>query len=98
MPNLNPNSTNYVHSYEPNTNDLVHAMEYDGGGKPVLRVNGFGPSQTSAFGEPLAVQLTPVVQLDAIYGIEDPLKFQTYSALGGSVTTNGDSEFDVVAG
>ena len=98
MPNLNPNSTNYVHSFEPNTNDLSLAMDYDGGGKPVLRTQGFGPSQTSAFGEPLAVQITPVVQLDAIYGIDDPLKFQTYSALGGSVTTNGDSEFDIVAG
>jgi hypothetical protein len=38
MPNLNPNSTNYVHTYEPNTNDLVHAMDYNSSGQPVLRV------------------------------------------------------------
>ena len=37
MPNINPNSTNYIHSYEPNTNDLVHAMDYNPLGQPVLR-------------------------------------------------------------
>ena len=39
MPNLNPNSTNYVHSHEPNTNDLVQAMTYDPYGAPVLRID-----------------------------------------------------------
>lgn len=39
MPNINPNSTNYVHSSEPNTNDLHMAMGYDPQGKPVLRVD-----------------------------------------------------------
>ena len=39
MPNLHPNSTNYVHSYEPNTNDLVHAMEYNRKGEPRLRAS-----------------------------------------------------------
>ena len=29
MGNLNPNSTNYFHSYEPNTNDLTMAMDYN---------------------------------------------------------------------
>ena len=38
MPNINPNSTNYVHSSEPNTNDLHMAMEYDPEGRPILRV------------------------------------------------------------
>jgi hypothetical protein len=38
MPNLHPNSTNYVHSFEPNTNDLVHAMDYTEDGKPAIRV------------------------------------------------------------
>jgi hypothetical protein len=37
MPNLNPNSTNYTHSFEPNTNDLVHVIEYNAGGQPSLR-------------------------------------------------------------
>ena len=38
MPNLNTNSTNYVHTHEPNTNDLVQAMDYNASGQPVLRV------------------------------------------------------------
>ena len=39
MPNLNPNSTNYVHTHEPNTNDLVQAMDYNPYGAPVLRID-----------------------------------------------------------
>ena len=39
MANYNPNSTNYVHSYEPNTENLVKAMDYNASGQPVLRVN-----------------------------------------------------------
>ena len=38
MPNLHPNSTNYVHSSEPNTNDLTMAMDYTDEGKPAIRV------------------------------------------------------------
>ena len=38
MPNLNPNSTNYVHSSEPNTNSLEMAMDYNASGQPVLRI------------------------------------------------------------
>lgn len=39
MPNLNPNSTNYRHSYEPNTHDLTMAMDYSPYGRPVLRID-----------------------------------------------------------
>jgi hypothetical protein len=42
MPNLNTNSTNYVHTYEPNTNDLTMAMDYSASGEPLLRVNNVG--------------------------------------------------------
>ena len=38
MANLNPNSTSYFHSYEPNTNDLTMAMDYTEDGKPAIRV------------------------------------------------------------
>jgi hypothetical protein len=38
MPNLHPNSTDYVHSFEPNTNDLTMAMDYLPDGSPALRV------------------------------------------------------------
>ena len=37
MPNLHNNSTTYVHSYEPNTNDLTMAMDYDAYGQPIVR-------------------------------------------------------------
>ena len=37
MPNLNPNSTNYFHSFEPNTGDLTMSMTYDAEGRPTLR-------------------------------------------------------------
>ena len=47
-----------------------------------------GASGISAFGEPLAVPVTPIVQLDAIYGL-DPDKFQTYTAFGGGVDVDG---------
>lgn len=41
MPNLHPNSTNYEHSYEPNTNDLTMAMDYNPGGDPAIRTIDF---------------------------------------------------------
>ena len=47
MPNINPNSTNYVHSHEPNTNDLVQAMTYDPYGYPVIRIDDTTKQHTS---------------------------------------------------
>lgn len=47
MPNLNPNSTNYTHSFEPNNNDLAHAMTYDPYGAPVLRIDDTTKQHTS---------------------------------------------------
>ena len=40
MGNLNPNSTNYVHSSQPNTNSLEMAMDYNSVGQPVIRTVG----------------------------------------------------------
>lgn len=42
MGNLNANSTNYFHSYEPNTGDLTMAMDYSASGEPLIRVNNVG--------------------------------------------------------
>ena len=55
-----------------------------------------GGSGSSAFGEALMVEPTCVVQIDAIYGLglENSDQFQTYSALGGDVTTE-DNMFKV---
>ena len=47
MPNINPNSTNYFHSYEPNTNDLTMAMDYDPYGRPILRIDDTTKQHTS---------------------------------------------------
>jgi hypothetical protein len=102
MPNLNPNSTNYVHSAEPNTNDLHMAMDYDLQGKPLLRVAASlsGPSiagQVSAFGEPLAISPTAVIQLDAIYGTTTDV-IQTYNNGTGSSAGSDTQVFRVQSG
>ena len=55
-----------------------------------------GATATSAFGETLTVPVTPVVQHDAIYGI-DPTKFETYT-FGGGTAQSVDSQFEVTAG
>lgn len=47
MPNLNPNSTNYTHTFEPNTNDLTQAMTYDPYGYPVIRIDDTTKQHTS---------------------------------------------------
>jgi hypothetical protein len=51
MPNINPNSTDYIHSFEPDINDLVEAMDYNQSGEPILRtLLGFSDSTNlSAF-------------------------------------------------
>ena len=41
MPILNPNSTNYVHPWEPNLSDLHTAMTYNPGGQPTIRTQDF---------------------------------------------------------
>lgn len=45
-------------------------------------------SANSAFGEPISVPITPVIQLDALYGL-DPNKIETYNALGGGIDNDG---------
>ena len=47
MPNLNPNRTNYTHTYEPNTNDVSLAMDYDPYGNPILRIDDTTKQHTS---------------------------------------------------
>lgn len=46
MANYNPNSTDYEHSFEPNTTQLTMAMDYNAVGQPVIRVAG-----SEAFGD-----------------------------------------------
>ena len=47
-----------------------------------------GATSKSAFGETIAVPLTPVLQLDGLYGL-DSRQFETFTATGGGATTTG---------
>ena len=94
---LNPyqpiNSTDYEHPSDPALNDLHQVLEYDLAGKPQIRVAAklSGPSiagQVSAFGEPLAISPTAVIQLDAIYGTTTDVIQQYNSGTGSSAGSN----------
>ncbi len=102
MGNRNPNSTSYEHPDEPNLLSLHRAMEYDLAGKPMVRVAAklSGPSiagQVSAFGEPLAISPTAVIQLDAIYGTTTDV-IQTYTNGTGASAGAVDGLFRVHSG
>src|SRR6056300_1728137 len=45
-----------------------------------------GATSKSAFGEAIAIPITPVLQLDGLYGL-DPRQFETFTATGGAATT-----------
>lgn len=84
MPNINPNSTNYVHSFEPNTNDLVHAMDYNPLGQPVLRTQ-FNPTATDAFGRFRVAEPHTLFDSTLRYS-DDTREWDTAVVTGGSVT------------
>ena len=96
------NTTNYEHPQETNLLDLHRAMEYDLGGKPTIRVAAklSGPEiagQVTAFGEPLAISPTAVIQLDAIYGVTTDV-VQLYTNGTGSVANAVAGMFQVSSG
>ena len=96
------NTTNYDHPQETNLLNLHKAMEYDLGGKPMIRVAAklSGPGiagQVSAFGEPLAISPTAVIQLDAIYGTTTDV-IQTYTNGTGSSAGSVTGMFTVHSG
>lgn len=96
------NTTDYVHPEEENLFNLHKAMEYDLGGKPQIRVAAklSGPSiagQVSAFGEPLAISPTSVIQLDGIYGATSDV-IQPYNSGTGSIAGSVDQMFQVSSG
>ena len=99
---IRQNTTDYEHPTDPNLLNLHKAMEYDLAGKPMVRVAAklSGPSiagQVSAFGEPLAISPTAVVQLDAIYGTTTDV-IQTYNSGTGSTATSSSGMFTVSTG
>lgn len=96
------NTTDYEHPQETNLLDLYRAMEYDLAGKPQIRVAAklSAPSiagQVSAFGEPLAISPTAVIQLDAIYGTTTDV-IQTYTNGTGSSAGSVNQIFTVTTG
>ena len=96
------NTTNYEHPQETNLLDLHRAMEYDLAGKPQIRVAAklSGPTiagQVSAFGEPLAISPTAVIQLDGIYGTTTDV-IQTYTNGTGSVAGSVNGMFQASTG
>ena len=96
------NTTNYEHPQETNLLDLHRAMEYDLAGKPQIRVAAklSAPSiagQVTAFGEPLAISPTAVIQLDAIYGTTTDV-IQTYNSGTGSSAGSVNQMFKVTTG
>ena len=96
------NSTTYEHPQESNLLNVHKAMDYDLQGKPLLRVAASlsGPSiaaQVSAFGEPLAISPTAVIQLDAIYGTTTDV-IQTYNNGTGSSAGSDNQIFRVQTG
>lgn len=63
-------------------------MEYDGSGEPAIRTIGnHEAASRSAFGEPISVPLTPIIQLDALYGF-DSRDFETLTSGTGNVDQN----------
>ena len=87
------NSTSYNHPDESNLYDLHKAMQYNALGQPVLRTVGtqavsYNSAQTTAFGEPIAVPITPVIQLDALYNF-DPREFEQFTFSTGEVESTG---------
>lgn len=85
-PGIQPiNTTNYFHYRDPNCNRVENVIDYNGEGQPALRIMlDHEAAGRSAFGEPISVQLTPIIQLDALYEY-DPREFQTFTANGGAV-------------
>jgi hypothetical protein len=75
MANQNPNSTNYVHTYEPNTGDLTMAMDYNSVGQPVIRTVG-GDIYNSinlpaGFGQVHKFGAVPAMSIDTVGTIWD---------------------------
>jgi hypothetical protein len=96
------NTTNYDHPQETNLLDLNRAMEYDLAGKPQIRVAAklSGPTiagQVSAYGEPLAISPTAVIQLDGIYGSTTDV-IQTYTNGTGATAGSTGHIFQVASG
>ena len=91
MPNLNPNSTNYIHSYEPNTNDLTMVMQYDTEGRPTLRTIDSQAGYTSKNRMKVSSYTTDFFNTFQ-YGKETDV-WDESTVSGGSATWNSDTNW-----
>lgn len=79
----NPNSTNYVHSDEPNLLNLHKTMEYNALGQPVLRTT-LKVGQTDAFGRIRMSSPFTLGDYKHLYGLDPNFVDKIFN--GGSVT------------
>jgi len=107
MANYNPNSTNYVHSAEPNTENLVKAMDYNSLGQPVIRViagssGGTGNTvvnantSSDAFGRMRVSE--PTTLFDSQNRYIDGDQFATKQVNGSATYLPNESSFDLAIG
>lgn len=82
MPILNPNSTNYVHPWEPNLADLHLVMDYDQLGQPVLRTTS-KVGQVDAFGRMRISTPFTLGDYKHLYGLDNNFLDKIFN--GGSV-------------
>lgn len=69
----------------------------DFGANANINIANQNPAYLSAFEEPLAVTITPVIQQNAVYGL-DPANWDTTKINGGDVTVNSNSVWEVSSG
>jgi len=92
MANLNENSTSYFHTYEPNTNDLTMAMDYNALGQPIIRtIDSAGgiAAGLDAFGRTKVA--LPYTLFDSQHRYQKNDKFWESTASGGSITHDANA-------
>ena len=90
MAQWNKNTQDYLNQERTLHEVYIRADEYG-------NILNESASSKSAFGEILAIPLTPKVQGDAVYGL-DPREFETFTFSSSGIATNGDTRFRVGAG
>ena len=67
------------------------------GGSSSMQITGYPDSAITAFDEPLAVAITPVIQAEAVYGLDPDFWIQTKRS-GGDIVVTADSTWQVSSG
>jgi hypothetical protein len=67
------------------------------GGSSSMQITGYPDSAITAFDEPLAVSITPVIQAEAVYGLDPDFWIQN-KLRGGDIVVTADSTWQVASG